>query len=304
MRILITGALGQDGQILSDMHLANGDEVAGVIRPGLGDSQKNGMSYFGINLGKKEVCSDFLEYFKPDVIYHLAAVHGSSTNMQSILSQNRTSLFEIQSDTTNNFIKYMENHNETHLLVALSSKMYSSSNGIRAISENSIVNPSDDYGIAKSYSLEVLKNAREKSDLRVSGLILFNHTSRLSKKEFLFPQIAESLRTNPIEQVISGLHNPKALIDMTDAYEVCEGIFQISTAGYSEEFVIGSGNLFELSELVEQSVGSIPFPESKLTTVSLSREGNALVSNPQKMKDYFGWKAKKTPIQILSEMIR
>lgn len=302
MRILITGALGQDGRILSEMHIANGDHVVGVIRPELRNCQKNGKSYFGVNLAKNDLCKDFLDHFKPDVIYHFAAVHGSSTNMQSVLTRNKSSLIEIQCDTTNNFIEYMENHKDIQLIVALSSKMYSTNNGIRAISESSKTNPSDDYGIAKSKALEAIRNARKQFNLRASGLILFNHTSKLSKKEFLFPQIAESLRTKSVDQVISELHNPNALIDITDAYEVCDGIFQICKSGYSEEFVIGSGNLIELSELVRQSAEFDQSGESKLKTLSL--EGNALISNPQKMKAYFGWQAKKTPLQILSEMMQ
>ena len=74
--VLITGALGQDGIILSKIFLKKGYKVFGIIK------KKNkklitNLKYIVNNLESKKKISKILDKTNPSIIIHLAAINNS-----------------------------------------------------------------------------------------------------------------------------------------------------------------------------------------------------------------------------------
>ena len=83
-KIIITGALGQDGFILSKILLKNKYKVFGIIKNNKKNTIKN-VSYIKLNLSNLNLVKRKFDKIKPDVIVHFASENPSIN--ENIMSQ-------------------------------------------------------------------------------------------------------------------------------------------------------------------------------------------------------------------------
>src|SRR6266852_3836270 len=187
---LITGITGQDGSYLSELLLAKGYRVHGIVRRVALEDPDHRMYRIRHLLPQLQLHSASLESFaslykviagiQPDECYHLAA--------QSFVSYS----FEDEFSTMNTNI-----NGTHHVLAALkdvapncrtyfaaSSEMFGK---VRETPQNELTpfHPRSAYGISKVAGYDLTRNYREAYGMHASSGILYNHESPRRGYEFV-----------------------------------------------------------------------------------------------------------------------
>ena len=206
---LITGALGQDGSLLTELLLSQGYRVVGVVRAESAipvDGPLSAATFVAVDLADAIAVRALLEEHRPDELYHLAAFHHSSqqTEVGSAVV-GKDSMF------TTNFLAtktlafaLLQMQLECHLVFAASSQMFTAAEMRHEIDERSPHRPSTFYGHTKSWGVELLAHLRNEAGLRASSAILFNHESPRRGAQFVSRKI-----TRAAAQAARRLHCPR-----------------------------------------------------------------------------------------------
>jgi GDPmannose 4,6-dehydratase len=305
MRILIVGAGGQDGSLLAERCLAQGHEVLGVSSnsqvPG-----SNGIELIDVDLANSEKSKSLFQFFKPDRIFHLAAVHSSSALTEVNLERTQEKIYSCNLVITQNILDWQRSNLDCRSVIGLSSQMYSFEKSGRYIDETSILDPRNYYGKTKAEAFSLLRNYRSKYGTHSFGAILFNHTSNRSKSEFLFPQLVFS-----ILQVINGksskivVRDPNAELDICDAGEVCAGLSKMAELDVPTDIIFASGVAINIRDLISKTMKNLSFSRDYMIerdVVDFS-SAPALIGNPSKALNLLNWKALNSAEEILLRMI-
>lgn len=305
MKVLITGALGQDGSILSEEYLKRGHQVLGVSSPKR--ANQFGSSLIStVNLSDSDQLNSLFNEFRPDMIFHLAAVHHSSTNYESAAENRLSDMESCHIEITRNILEWQRLNPSTRSLVSLSSQMFSSRNGNLIIDEKAELDPQNDYARTKAEAFRMLGTYRKNYGIKCYGAILFNHTSARSKSEFLFPQLAKQ-----IARVLRGksseicVNNAEATLDICAAEEICLGMMKLIEISLATDMVFSRGSAIKVKDLIEKTMIKLGFNKSYIVIEnSIDKEMvPSLIGNPSKALNLIGWQAIKKPEDILIEMV-
>lgn len=307
MKALVIGANGQDGRIISNQLAHRGFEVIGVTRSST-ESIPNGVTKIKLDMSDNSNCQLILNRYKPLFIYHLAAVHGSALRQESVIAQSKNEMYRCHVGITRNVLSWLRNHEKSKFHVALSSQIFSPEKKITVINEESKPNPQNFYGETKLEAWHLVKEHRANFSSNANCSILFNHSSEYSSKQFLFPtMVSRLIQSNFAGLAELELKDPKGLLDISDAYEICSAMIDILHHKPDEDFVLGQGQLIEISELVNQVIQrfntsfhhrdlDMGFSEKISTPI--------LVSDISKANSLLNWKPKITPVDLLERMIK
>jgi nucleoside-diphosphate-sugar epimerase len=305
MRILITGIQGQDGSILAEKHLGKGDEVWGTA------SSRNlagraGYELLRAPLESLEESTRVFDEIKPERIYHLAAKHFASTNHGSLNLDVMSEMHDCHVQITRNILEWQVSNSSCKSLIALSSQMYTPMARSQVINEESQCNPQNYYASTKFEAMKLLQFYRKNYHVRTYGAILFNHTSARSRPDFLFPYLARE-----IANIIKGtsteisLSDPNAMIDICDADEVCEGLYNLLCYEKACDVVFSSGKLVALTDLITNTMQILNFQGNYTVTKSGNRKINqeSLVGDPSLAAKLINWKVKLRPEEIMVKQV-
>ena len=197
-RALISGVTGQDGGYLSQLLLARGYEVHGIVRRSA-SAEVVGARLKWLGIEKDIVIHDanltdlsslirVIRTVKPDEIYNLAAQSFvASSWQQPILTGNVTGLGAVNVLEATRLLAP-----ETRFYQASSSEMY----GLiqePVQSETTPFYPRSPYAAAKLYAHWMTVNYRESFGMHASSGILFNHESPLRGIEFVTRKITDGV---------------------------------------------------------------------------------------------------------------
>jgi len=314
MRALIIGISGQDGTILSNLLYEKGYEVFGTQLKSTKSEDLNTYSKIRackakiseIDLSNTEICLEYLNSIKPDVIYHLAAVHGSSSNMFLIEKSNSNQMRNCHIELTKNLLEWLKLYPKARLCLALTSQMYSSTYSNYQIDLNSEFNPQNYYAKTKLEGFNIMKYYRNNFNVFATGLILFNHTSIYAKNDYLFKQLAKQIlkfKENIQPNIVIRDANQK--IDISDAFEVCDAIYLASQYKFARDFVITSGKVKSIEQIIIEACCLLSIKIKKSDIVSSEPKKNIfpIVGNPIDAIQHLDWRAHKDSSEILAEMI-
>jgi len=305
MRVLIIGAAGQDGSLLAEKYSTEGHLVLG-IGSSRSSSKANNVEIISIDFANSDKSRSIFESFKPDRIFHLAAVHSSSVLAEKSSERTLKKIRSCNVSITQNILDWQRSNLDSKSIIALSSKMYSYEKSGRNIDESSIFDPHSIYAKTKVEALTLIRKYRVNYGTHSSGAILFNHTSNRSKPEFLFPQLALE-----IAQVLSGkstaivVHDPDAEIDICDADEVCSGLLKMAELEAPTDIIFASGHSIKIRDLISKTMDSLSFfGEYTIERANGDFIANSgIVGNPARALRLLNWKATKSPVEILVGMI-
>jgi len=305
MRILITGIQGQDGSILAEKHLENGDEVWGTA------SSRNlagraGYELLRAPLESLEESSRIFDEIKPERIYHLAAKHLASTNHGLLNLDIMSEMYDCHVQITRNILEWQISNSSCKSLIALSSQMYTPIAQSHVINEESECNPQNYYAATKFEAMKLLQTYRKNYNLRTYGAILFNHTSTRSHPDFLFPYLAREI-ANLIKGTSTeiSLSDPNAMIDICHADEVCEGLYNLLSYENACDVVFSSGKLVRIADLITNTLQILNFKGDYTVTKSNNRQINqeSLMGDPLLAAKLINWKVKLKPEEIMVEQV-
>jgi GDPmannose 4,6-dehydratase len=259
-KALITGITGQDGSYLTELLLAKGYEVYGIIRRSSSfntgridhlylDPHEKGVHLkliFG-DLNDASSLSRIVRDIKPDEIYNLAAQSHVRVSFDvpeytgEISGMGTTRLLEAIRETGSRAKFYQ----------ASSSEMYGQARETPQ-SEKTPFYPRSPYGAAKVYAFWMTVNYREAYDLFACNGILFNHESPRRGETFVTRKITMALaRIKHKLQDKLFLGNLDAKRDWGFAGDYVEAMWLMMQQPKADDYVIATGETHSVREFLD-----------------------------------------------------
>lgn len=306
---LITGATGQDGTLLAELLDGQGCRVIGVAKQGSGTG--SGRQPVPMHLIEADICDPsavlaLLTEWRPDEIYHLAAVHHSTQDSPHHSEvRARMAMLDTNFGSTKALaFAVLESGISCHVVFAGSSQMYSAATRCHEIDESSPRNPSTFYGHVKSWSADLLACLRSEHGLCASTAILFNHESPLRRAQFLSRKVSRAAAAASLGRPIPlELLNIGSRADWSSANDIVRAMRLMALSAQPRDYVVASGELRSVRGLLEVAFGHVGLDWREFTIYRLDREEPALFGQPRLLETALGWKRTRSFADTINEMV-
>lgn len=311
---LISGITGQDGLYLSELLLAKGYEVHGIIR--------------GQNNPKREL----VEALVPDVVLHTADL----TDLSSLIRVlNVSDPDEVYNLGAISFVAYSwENAHLTtqvtgngvlNMLEALrlhagsdpgrirfyqasSSEMFGKAQAVPQ-NERTLLWPRSPYGVAKVYGHYMTINYRESYGMHASSGILFNHESPRRGPEFVTRKVSMA-----VARIARGLQdtlvmgNLDARRDWGFAGDYVEGMWRMLQQRHGDDYVLATGVTHSIRDLLDIAFARIGIEDWERHVTQDPRfmrpaEVDLLVGDASKAREVLGWAPRVSFEDLVAMMV-
>ncbi|WP_448208342.1 GDP-mannose 4,6-dehydratase [Azospirillum sp. sgz302134] len=250
-RALVLGVNGQDGSFLAESLLRRGYAVVGAARD---EASRHvpaapGFTYARADLQDAAGLAGLLEETAPDVVFHVAAVHGSAGFAYepvwgAMAAVNTVSLHTV--------LEHARTRNPALRVVYANSAKIFPGPLVGRIDETTPYRATCLYSIGKIASLELIRHYRTRHGIAAGNLFLFNHESRRRPATYFLPRIAEGLDralADPsfrMEVETLDFHG-----DWSCAAELMDITVDIAEKAPDTDFVMASGTTRTGREVVE-----------------------------------------------------
>ena len=246
-KVIITGALGQNGKILSKIYSKKNYQVLGFVK----EKQKSkikGIKYFNNNLLNKKKIEKHLYQIKPNIILHLASRNDSYSKRLKKDNYKINYIYNLK--ITKNLVDaIIKTGLKSKLIFAGSSVMFSNQ-------KKNIVSEKDKFGSKEFYGKYKIDahnyiHSKTNKKFKATTVILFNHDSVFRNKKFLIPRLVEAVKKSRIKFI------KKILIeningDFSHAEDICKGIYKVSISNKDfKKIILSSGKRFYLNSLLK-----------------------------------------------------
>jgi GDPmannose 4,6-dehydratase len=315
-RALITGITGQDGSYLTELLLAKGYEVHGIIRRAstfntyriehlYQDPHVNGVKLFlhygdladSVNLVK------LIYQLQPDEIYHLGAQSHVRVSFD---------IAEYTADVTGvGTIRILEGMREARVgsrfYQASSSEMYGKVQEVPQ-RESTPFWPRSPYGVAKVFSFWATVNYRESYGMHATNGILFNHESPRRGETFVTRKISRAVAAIKLGlQKELFLGNLQAKRDWGYAPEYVEAMWMMLQQDSPGDYVVATGETHTVQEFVEQAFSHVQLDWREHVRhderYERPAEVDLLVGDASKAKRVLGWEPKVRFAELVRLMV-
>lgn len=247
---LVLGVNGQDGSFLAELLISRGYRVLGV------DIQNSTVllpdnstfTYEKLDLRNATALNKLLKNCRPDVIFHVAAVHGSAGTIYETIWQD---MLLVNMGSVQVILEYMR------LIAPQAAFVYANSAKVfgpvypQQISENSPKQSSCLYTVTKIGARDLIAYYRKSYGSRSSNIFLFNHESERRPAGFFISKItailAEALKNPDYRDSVFTLDFE---CDWGSAKEYMDIAIDISEKAAGEDFVLGTGSTWNAREFV------------------------------------------------------
>lgn len=236
-KILIFGASGQDGQILTKMLCERGYEVF--------KSSKDSTDDFVCDITCRDSVDHIFDMVDPGIVFDLAAytsVRGSFEHPGFTINTNAVGL--------SNMLDVLRDYPYTKLVHASSSEIFEPlTNEATRYTENSQISPATPYGVSKAAAYQLCQIYRKSYGLNISCGILFNHTSSYQTKDFLIPKIVDWIKSGGLKSGTKlKLGNLDSYRDFLSAFDVCNALYMM--VGSNNNYIVSSGHSYKIHDIV------------------------------------------------------
>ncbi len=310
---LVTGVTGQDGAYLSQLLLAKGYRVIGLMRRSASsDVIGERLRWLGVlddvelvdgNLTDLSSLIRVISVYKPDEIYNLAAQSFVAASWQQpLLTGNVTGLGVANMLEAMRLIKP-----DARFYQASSSEMYGLIQEPKQ-SEKTPFYPRSPYAAAKLYGHWITVNYRESFGLHASSGILFNHESPLRGIEFVTRKV-----TDGVARIKLGLAkelplgNLNATRDWGHARDYVQAMHMMLQQDIADDYVIATGRTTSIRDLCRIAFGHVGLNPDDHVTVdpALMRpaEVDVLLGDSSKAQRVLGWIPSTSLETLVVEMV-
>jgi GDPmannose 4,6-dehydratase len=315
-RALVTGITGQDGSYLTELLLAKGYEVHGVIRRSSSfntaridhlyqDPHTSGVRLFlhyG-DLNDSSSVNSLLRRIAPDEIYNLGAQ--SHVRVSFDVPEYTAEVTAVGS------LRLLEGMRESGLTKskfyqASSSEMFGSAPPPQ--NESTPFHPRSPYGVAKVFAHQMAVNYREAYGFFAVSGILFNHESPRRGETFVTRKV-----TRAVGRIKHGLQselflgNLAARRDWGFAQDYVEAMWLAMQHGTAGDWVVATGESHSVQQLCELSFGKAgldwrDFVKEDPRYLRPS-EIDELRGDASKAREKLGWRPRKSFAELISMMV-
>ncbi|AWK90181.1 GDP-mannose 4,6-dehydratase [Azospirillum thermophilum] len=238
---LVLGVNGQDGSFLAESLLRRGYAVIGAARDegSRHVPASSGFSYERLDLQDPGALDRLLERSSPDIVFHVAAVHGSAgftyePVWAAMAAVNTVSLHAV--------LEHARTRNPgMRVVYANSAKIFPGPLSGR-IDETTPYRATCLYSIGKIASLELIRYYRSRHGIAGGNLFLFNHESTRRPATYFLPRIAEGLGRALADPTFRmEVETLDFRSDWSLAEELMDIAVDIAEKAPGEDFVMASG---------------------------------------------------------------
>ena len=315
-RALITGITGQDGSYLTELLLAKGYEVHGIVRRSSSfnteridhlyrDPHEPNVRlrlHYG-DLNDSSSLHAVLAEVKPSEVYHLGAQ--SHVRVSFDIPEYTGEITGLGTIRLLEAIRRLEI--PCRFYQASSSELYG-----KVVEtpqrETTPFHPRSPYAAAKAYAFYVTQNYREAYGMFATNGILFNHESERRGETFVTRKI-----TRAVGRIKHGLQkelylgNLDAKRDWGHAEDYVEAMWRIMQHDVPDDFVIGTGETHSVREFLQLAFGEVGLDWNDFVKIdprfNRPAEVDLLLADPTKAKKVLGWTPKVGFQQLVKRMV-
>lgn len=250
---LIIGHEGQDGACLRRLLREKGCAVAGTGRETV-DSDLPRLKR-PLDLGSDASVREAIEGLRPDEIYFLAAFHHSSEEAPVRDGDLIAESFAVNVLAFNRVLAAVAEASPASRVFYASSSRVFGEPAIPVQDENTPLNPVCAYGISKAAGTRLCRYYRDRGVAASCG-ILYNHESPWRSPRFVSRKVVRAavrISRGSREKLVLGDLN--AQVDWGYAPDYMEAAWRILQLEQPGDFVVGTGILHSVRELVETAFG-------------------------------------------------
>jgi GDPmannose 4,6-dehydratase len=310
---LITGITGQDGAYLSQLLLAKGYTVHGLLRRSASaDVIGERLRWLGVLDRVNLIDGDLLDLsstiriiqqIKPDEVYNLAAQSFVAASWQQpLLTGQVTGL-----GTVNILEALRIARPEARFYQASSSEMFGKIQQ-NVQSETTPFYPRSPYAAAKLYAHWMTVNYRESFGLFTASGILFNHESPIRGIEFVTRKVTDGvarIKLGLARELTLG--NLDATRDWGHARDYVKAMWLMLQQDHADDYVVATGRTTSIREFCRMAFAHVDldYQEFVHSAANLLRpaEVDVLLGDPSKAKEKLGWVATISLEDMVAEMV-
>lgn len=313
-RALITGITGQDGLYLSELLLAKGYEVYGLIR-GQNNPKfalvRETVPEVKILTGDLTDLSSLVRAFsvaQPDEVYNLGAISYVAYSWENA---------SLTSDVTGkgvlNILEatrlYAGNDIEkVRFYQASSSEMFGKVQQVPQ-SEATLLWPRSPYGVAKVFGHYMTINYRESYGMHASSGILFNHESPRRGPEFVTRKVSMAVARISLglqDSIVLG--NLDAQRDWGFAGDYVDAMWRMLQQPEADDYVISTGETHSIRELLDVAFARVGIDDwaglvQQNPEFMRPAEVDLLIGDASKARERLGWSPKVGFRQLVEMMV-
>ena len=232
--VVITGALGQDGIILSKLLIKKKYNIYGVVKK-LNKKKIKGVNYSTVNILDYRRFSNYIKKVKPHALLHLG-----TENPNYLELKKKKDFYKKNLKTTKNLIDYFSKYFPNKKLILIgSSQMYGPSS--KKVNLNSEFNPGNSYARFRVESYNYMVKRKKIDNSKMVTAILFNHDSSFRKKKFLIPRLVKLIKLKNFNK-LNEIYETNISGDFSHAEDICYGLYKLMISKYSPDKLIFSSN--------------------------------------------------------------
>ena len=232
--VVITGALGQDGIILSKLLIKKKYNIYGVVKK-LNKKKIKGVNYSIVNILDYRRFSNYIKKVKPHALLHLG-----TENPNYLELKKKKDFYKKNLKTTKNLIDYFSKYFPNKKLILIgSSQMYGPSS--KKVNLNSEFNPGNSYARFRVESYNYMVKRKKIDNSKMVTAILFNHDSSFRKKKFLIPRLVKLIKLKNFNK-LDEIYETNISGDFSHAEDICYGLYKLMISKYSPDKLIFSSN--------------------------------------------------------------
>jgi GDPmannose 4,6-dehydratase len=313
-RALITGITGQDGLYLSELLLAKGYEVYGLIRgqnnPKL-DLVRTTVPEVKLLTGDLLDLSSLLramDHSEPDEVYNLAAISFVAYSWENAMLTT-----DVTAKGVLNMLEAVRLHgrdepSRVRFYQASSSEMFGKVQEVPQ-RETTLLWPRSPYGVAKVFGHYMTINYRESYGMHASSGILFNHESPRRGPEFVTRKVSQAVaRIHLGVQDDLVLGNLDAKRDWGFAGDYVDAMWRMLQQDAADDYVISTGKTHSIRDLLDAAfavVGVDDWSRYVRQDPSFRRpaEVDMLIGDSTKARTVLGWQPKVAFAELVRMMV-
>jgi GDPmannose 4,6-dehydratase len=314
-KALITGITGQDGSYLSELLLAEGYEVHGIVRRSSSfnteridhlykdphDPEARLFLHYG-DLSDGSSLGQILEKVRPTEVYNLAAQSHVRVSFD---------IPEYTGDVTGlGTIRLLENIRQIGLgcrfYQASSSELFGSQGAPQ--SEATAFHPRSPYAAAKAYAYYATMNYREAYGMFATNGILFNHESERRGETFVTRKI-----TRAVGRIKHGLQkelflgNLDARRDWGHAEDYVRAMWRMLQVEKPDDYVIGTGEQHSVREFCAAAFARLGYDWKDFVKQDpryfRPAEVDLLCADASKARRELGWTPRVSFADLVARMV-
>ena len=291
--IVITGALGQDGIILSKSLLKKKYNVFGVVKKNNSNRVKN-INYHKIDLLNYNKISNFLETINP-----LCVIHLGTQNPNYIELKRKKDFYKNNLKATKNLIKYFSlNQPNKKLILIGTSQMYGKFK--KKADLKSKFDPVNSYAKFRVESFKYMLSSKKKYNSNMTTAILFNHDSMHRKKKFLIPRLIKLIKLKNFKK-INEIYQENISGDFSHAEDICNGLYKLIISKKNpNKLIFSSSKETFINDIIKFLLKKNKIKKNFIDNVST--KNSTPIGDNSYTKKILNWKIKKDIFIAASEL--